>query len=88
MLFIATACTVMYWTKKTGACAGDAAVPLAAQSKNRNAPASVEVAADVFGQPPVVADCGPRVGETGSTPKSKAADCGPQVGETRSTPRS
>ena len=81
-------CTVMYWTKKTGACAGDAVVPLTAQRKNRSAPASVVVAADVVGQPPVVADCGPRVGEQRSTPKTKVADCGPQVGELHSTPRS
>ena len=80
-------CTVMYWTKKTGACAGDAVEPLTARSTNRNAPVSVVEAADVYGQPPEVADCGPRVGEQRSTPESKAADCGPQVGETRSTPR-
>ena len=81
-------CTVMYWTKKTGACAGDTVEPLTARSNNRNAPVSVEEAADVYGQPPVVADCGPRVGEQRSTPKSKAANCDPQVGETHSTPRS
>ena len=56
--------------KKTGACAEDAVEPLTARSKRRNAPVSVEEAAEVYGQPPVVADCGPRVGEQRSTPKS------------------
>ena len=73
---------------KTDACAEDAVVPLTAQRKNRNAPVSVVVAADAVGQPPLVADCEPRVGEQRSTPKSKVAECDPQVGETHSTPRS
>ena len=67
---VAEESTVMYWTKKTGACAGDAVVPLTAQRKNRNAPVSAEGAAGVYRTPPVVADCGPRVGEWHSTPKS------------------
>ena len=73
---------MMYWTKRTGACAGDAVEPLTARRKSRNAPVSVVVEAEYASQRLEAEEASQRV-EAEKASQQKEAEDASQREETK-----